>query len=374
MPLLRRTRSAVLALALTLAATAALMAGGPPAAARPQSGTVPTVDPVSASTERPVDPIAHDPTMVKEGDWCYVAITGDFPSGTYLPMKRSKDLLHWEELGPVFTQLPAWVLTALGATEQNAPRDAWAPDLNYVQGRWVLYYAVSRFGTNNSVIGMATTRSLDPGSPDFGWRDEGMVLRSRPGVDDYNAIDPDFTTSADGRAWLSFGSFFSGLHMRAVDPATGKLSTTDTAVRPLVDRQVPPNAVEGPSIVRRGDFYYLFMAFDFCCRGDESDYRAMVGRSRSITGPYVDQAGRPLRAGGGTEVLRSYNEFVGGGHGDVFSAEGQDWFVNHYYDATDDGARGCRSGRSRGRTAGRSSRTRSTPAGPSATVTRTSSS
>lgn len=327
-----RARAAVLATAF--AASVALPVLTPSAAAGPQ----PTQPTASTSAERPVDPIAHDPTMVKEGDWYYVAITGDFPSGTYLPMKRSKDLVHWEELGPVFPTLPDWVLTALGASEQDAPRDAWAPDLNFVGGRWVLYYAVSRFGTNDSVIGMATTDSLDPASPDFGWRDEGLVLRSEPGVDDFNAIDPDFTTSADGRAWLSFGSFFSGLHLRAVDPATGKLSTTDTTVRPLAHRQVPPNALEGPSIVRHGDFYYLFTAFDFCCRGEESDYRAMVGRSRSITGPYVDRAGRPLLAGGGTEVLRSYNEFVGGGHGDVFSDDGRDWFVNHYYDATDDGA------------------------------------
>jgi arabinan endo-1,5-alpha-L-arabinosidase len=319
-------------LTAVLAATAVTAVPSAPALATGGGAVAGTGASSAPAPVRPEDPIAHDPTMVKEGDYYYVVITGDIATHTYLPMKRSKDLRHWEELGPVFRSLPAWVSEELGTT----PGDAWAPELNYVDGHWALYYAASQFGTQNSVIGLATTRSLDPASPDHGWKDEGLVLRSRPGVDDFNAIDPDYSTDTAGRAWLSFGSFWGGIRMRRVDRATGKLSATDQTLHALASRP-DPGAEEGPSIVRHGRYYYLFLSFDFCCRGVESDYRVVVGRSRSITGPYVDRSGVPLRQGGGTEVLRGYNEFVGTGGGDVYAARGRTYYVNHYYDATDGG-------------------------------------
>ncbi|HYP45539.1 MAG TPA: family 43 glycosylhydrolase [Propionibacteriaceae bacterium] len=296
----------------------------------------------AAAATRPTDPIAHDPTMVKQGDWYYVVITGDAGRpNTYLPMKRSKDLVNWTELDPVFTSLPSWVLPTLGVPAAQAPKDLWAPDLSFWGGEWRLYYSVSQFGRNNSVIGLATTKSLDPASKDFGWVDRGLVLQSKPTPGDpneFNAIDPDLSVDAQGRQWLSFGSFWTGIKLRRVNNATGLLSTSNTTLHNLVNRQAPPNAVEGPSIIRHGRYYYLFVAFDFCCRSVNSDYRVMVGRSTRITGPYVDRAGRSLLQGGGTEVLRGYNEFIGTGHPDVYSAGGVDYFVNHYYDATDNGA------------------------------------
>ena len=120
------------------------------------------------------DPIAHDPTIVKQGRYYYAFITGDIATRTYLPMKRSTDLKHWTELGPVFTTPPAWVVAELGVT----PGDFWAPDISYFNGKYHLYYAASSFGTNNSVIGLATTTTLDPASPSYHWADEGMVFRS----------------------------------------------------------------------------------------------------------------------------------------------------------------------------------------------------
>src|SRR6478752_4362560 len=87
-----------------------------------------------------------------------VAITGDAAfDRTYLPFKRSRDLVHWEDLAPAMTELPAWVLSALGVSAEQAPRDAWAPDLSWSGTEWRLYYAVSQFGTNNSVIGLLTS-------------------------------------------------------------------------------------------------------------------------------------------------------------------------------------------------------------------------
>src|SRR6266542_2525780 len=143
------------------------------------------------------DPIAHDPTMIKQGQYYYVFITGDAGRpNTYLPIKRSIDLIHWEELGPVFSAPPQWVVDTLGIT----PRDFWAPDINYFNGKYYLYYAASQFGVNNSVIGLATNATLDPNSPDYHWVDEGMVFRSQPG-DSFNAIDPEVNFDQAG-VWL----------------------------------------------------------------------------------------------------------------------------------------------------------------------------
>jgi arabinan endo-1,5-alpha-L-arabinosidase len=286
-----------------------------------------------SATLASTDPIAHDPTMIKQGAYYYLYITGD--SGvpnTYLPMKRSKDLIHWEEMGPVFSAPPQWIVATLGIT----PHDFWAPDISYFNGKYYLYYAASQFGVNNSVIALATNATLDPTSPNYHWVDQGPVLRSVAG-DTFNAIDPNVTFDQHGTPWLSYGSFWSGILMRRMDAATGKLSTADTTIVPLVDRRWPPNAVEGPSIVRHGNYYYLFASFDYCCRGADSEYRTVVGRSAAITGPYLDESGQPMLNGGGTELLRSYNEFAGPGGGDVYVDRANDWFVHHYYDVNDNG-------------------------------------
>ncbi|GIG92658.1 family 43 glycosylhydrolase [Plantactinospora endophytica] len=274
------------------------------------------------------DPIAHDPTVVKQGRFYYAVITGDAATRTYLPIKRSTDLLHWTELGTVFSAPPAWVVAELGVT----PADFWAPDISYFDGAYHLYYAASSFGTNNSVIGLATTRTLDPASPAYGWVDHGMVMRSR-GTDTFNAIDPDVVFDADGQPWLSFGSFWDGLRMRRIDRSTGM--PADETLHHIASRGGA--SIEGPAIVRRGGYYYLFASLDFCCRGVDADYRTVVGRSASITGPYLDRDGVPLLGGGGTDLLRGYNEFRGTGGGDVFAGPGGDWFAHHYYDTTDAG-------------------------------------
>jgi arabinan endo-1,5-alpha-L-arabinosidase len=293
--------------------------------------------PLVAGADRAADPVSHDPTLVRQGKWFYLASTGDLATGRdYIPMKRSQDLRTWEDLPPVFTALPSRVLAAIGATAADAPRDAWAPDLSWTGSEWRLYYSVSRFGTTNSVTALATSKSLDPASPGYGWVDRGPVLESEPGSNDYNAIDANYVADARGGAWLIFGSFFGGLKIVALDPTTGKLAA-GAEIRALVDRKIQYNPVEGPSIIRHGGYYYLFAAFDYCCRGVESDYRVMVGRSRTITGPYLDRDGVSLLEGGGTEVLRGYNEFQGTGHPDVYSSGGVDYFVNHYYDTESGG-------------------------------------
>jgi arabinan endo-1,5-alpha-L-arabinosidase len=205
-------------------------------------------------------------------------------------------------------------------------RNLWAPDISYRNGQYYLYYSASSFGSNYSAIFLATSPSGDSGS----WTDQGLVIESG-GSDDYNAIDPNLVVDDQGRWWLAFGSFWSGIKAIELDPATGRPSGGD--LLSLAGRG--GGAIEAPYIFRRGDYYYLYVSFDYCCRGADSTYRIMVGRSTNVMGPYVDRNGVQLNNGGGTEILAGHGSIHGPGHQAVFADTDYDILVYHYY--ADDG-------------------------------------
>jgi arabinan endo-1,5-alpha-L-arabinosidase len=282
----------------------------------------------------------HDPSIIKEGATWYLfgTVTEKVPEGQ-LPIRCSKDLHHWKRCGYVFESVPEWIKKVSPET-----KDLWAPDPSYFNGVYHIYYAYSAFGKNTSGIALVTNKTLDPASPDFRWVDEGVVLVSRV-EDDFNAIDPNIAFDADGHAWLSFGSFWGGIKMRRIDPKTGKLSTEDTKLYSLATRERPANpppnppglpgdwqAVEAPVVVHHADYYYLFVSFDLCCRGVKSNYRTMVGRSKNITGPYVDASGTPMLRGGGTQLLVANSRWIGPGGESVLQQPGGDIIVFHAYD------------------------------------------
>ena len=208
-----------------------------------------------------------------------------------------------------------------------------------------LYYAYSVFGLNTSGIALATNQTLDPKDPRYHWKDEGKVLESVE-TDAFNAIDPNIVLDQHGQPWLSFGSFWSGIKMRRIEAATGKTDDRDRALYSLAGRAKPENAdppkpgrpanwqaIEAPFIVRHGRYYYLFVSFDLCCRGVHSTYRIMVGRSRKVTGPYVDERGTPMLQGGGKELLTGNGRWVGPGGESVLQKPRGDLLVFHAYDA-----------------------------------------
>lgn len=254
-----------------------------------------------------------------------------FATGAGVRSFRSKDLQHWEPGPRVFEGgAPNWVGAEVPANRNG--NDFWAPDVIRLNDRYLLYYSVSSWGKNTSAIGLATNRTLDPDDPDYRWTDEGVVFRSAAG-DDFNAIDPAATRDAEGNLWLAVGSFWGGIRLVQLDPATGRRIAPDSPVHALAHKE----EIEGPFIHRHGKHYYLFVAWGLCCRGVESTYNIRVGRSERITGPYADKDGKPMWEGGGTLLLGTDGSFIGPGQPSVFAEGGRDWLVCHFYDATQRG-------------------------------------
>ncbi|MBN2136590.1 MAG: arabinan endo-1,5-alpha-L-arabinosidase [Sedimentisphaerales bacterium] len=266
-----------------------------------------------------------DPGIIKsKEDGCYYI----FSTGRGIPIHRSKDLLNWEPLGSVFqTRVPQWA-----RTEVPGARNIWAPDISYFNGEYHLYYSISTFGSQRSCIGLATNKTLDPASEDYKWTDHGVTIESAPDKTNFNAIDPAAFVDTDGGVYLAFGSFWDGIKMVHIDPATGKPNPDDSR-RYSLARRPQHHAIEAAFIILHNDCYYLFVSFDACCDGVRSTYRVMVGRSRKVTGPYIDIAGKRMTEGGGSLVLASHENWRGPGHNAVLQTPEGDFIVHHTYDA-----------------------------------------
>lgn len=307
----------------TLVTPDADAAAGPAAAAEaPQVSAPAAIEPAAIEPQGQINNI-HDPVMAKDGDSYYV-----FSTGPRLIVICSQDMVNWEWCYRIFEQTPGWVQEAVPGVGA-----LWAPDISFHDGKWQLYYSGSTFGSRDSVIGLATNTTLDPNSPDYGWVDEGEVLRTRNSAD-YNAIDPNFVLDAEGQPWLAFGSYWSGIKLVKLDGATRKPAAGADLIDLAGRRGSPDNteAIEAAFIIRHGDFYYLFASFDACCQGAASTYNVRVGRAQEITGPYLDREGVPMLQGGGTQITGTYDRWAGPGHNGVFSENGVDWLVYHAYD------------------------------------------
>jgi arabinan endo-1,5-alpha-L-arabinosidase len=278
----------------------------------------------------------HDPCMIREKGVYHLFSTSQVAEGFGLiHWRTSPDMLTWTLKGAVFKDMPAWA-----AEKVKGTRGIWAPDITFVNGQFRLYYSVSTFGSNQSAIGLATTATLDVSDPAFGWKDEGLVYESSK-FDKFNAIDPSLFTDSDGRQYMAFGSFWSGIKLIEIDPATGKPLDAKPAPKALASRNFP-GAIEGPGLIRRGGFYYLFASYDFCCRGKDSTYYTAVGRAETVAGPYKDYKGRAMMNEGGLLVLHTQldpeKRFAGPGGASVFQDGDSFFIVYHAYDVKNNGA------------------------------------
>ena len=293
----------------------------------------------AGASAQPRDARVHDPVMVEADGHHYV-----FATGPGVRVWRSENLDEWEPLGSALEEVPAWASDVVPGFDGRL----WAPEVVERDGTYYLYYSVSSLGRNASAIGVATSPTLDPSDPDYGWTDQGIVVESVPGRDLWNAIDPAVTFDADGTPWLAFGSFWGGLKVvqlddtltRPAEPARWRTVAARPRYWKLDDRDAGDRlngAVEAPFIFEEDGWYYLFASWDQCCRGAESTYKVVVGRSRAIDGPYLDATGVDMAHGGGTLVVAGNDAWPGVGHSAAYALDGQDVLVFHGYEAAADG-------------------------------------
>jgi arabinan endo-1,5-alpha-L-arabinosidase len=266
----------------------------------------------------------HDPSIFKDGDWYYIFSTDVKVGGTPragIQVRKSKDLIHWQWVGYALDGVPKEAEEWTGAT------NLWAPDVTKIGDTYYLYYVASTFGTNQSFIGLATSKSIE--GP---WQDQGAVFKSQQG-DEWNALDPNIVYAADGTMWMDFGSFFGGIYIVQLDPKTGKL--LNNATPKLIARRSGADAIEGPYIIynKQQKKYYLFTSFDSLF----SDYNVRVSRSDNIDGPYVDFNGNLMtdtNVDSGTKILGSYkfdgnDGWIAPGHNSIL-IDGNNYYIIHH--------------------------------------------
>jgi len=292
-------------------------------------------------------PDVHDPVMAKGEDGRYYI----FATGMRVSVLSSADMKEWKAEPAALKEVPAWAQDTVPGYRGHT----WAPDISYHNGLWHLYYSCSTFGKNGSAIGLAVNKTLDPNSPDFGWTDRGMVIASHRNKDNWNAIDPNLIVDEAGQPYLVYGSFWDGIQMVKLSkddfqtPVTKPVTISRRLEQPVKLNEIPvtqegnntieagENAIEAPFIYKHGGYYYLFVSFDYCCRGENSTYKTVYGRSKNVEGPYVDKEGKRMEFGGGTYLYGPSAEYFGVGHNSAYDFEGKSYFISHAYVKSEEG-------------------------------------
>ena len=236
---------------------------------------------VSAQVGRP---FIHDPSTIMEDHGKYYTF-GTFGGGLI-----SEDGWAWFEGG---------VRPGRGA----------APDAMKIGDRYLVIYGATGGGLGDGHDGRILTmwnKTLDPNSPDFKYTEPIEVAASKD-MEDNDAIDPGLLMDPDGRLWCSYGTYFGFIRLIELDPETGKRVEGNEAIDIAID-------CEATTMMYRNGWYYLLGTHGTCCDGANSTYNIVVGRSRKVTGPYLDNMGRDMLKGGGKMVIAAHDRVTGPGH------------------------------------------------------------
>ncbi len=246
-------------------------------------------------------PFIHDPSTIAYCDGKYYVF------GTGEGGLISEDGWHWHG----------------GAVR---PGGGVAPDVMKIGDRYLVVYSVGGGGLAGGHASNVMTiwnKTLDPGSPDFKYSDPVKVANSDYD-EDCDAIDPSLLMAPDGRLWLSYGTYFGFIRLVELDPKTGKRMEGNQPVNIAID-------CEATDLIYRNGWYYLLGTHGTCCDGPNSTYNIVVGRSRQVTGPYLDNVGRDMLKGGGKMVLSARKNKIGPGHfGRFVEEEGVEKMSCHY--------------------------------------------
>ena len=230
------------------------------------------------------EPYIHDPSTVLECDGKYYC---------------------WGTGGTGLVSDDGWTWRSGARVQAGA-----APDLVHIGDRYYMAYASSGGGLGGghaSTIRVKWSKTLDPNSPNYGWNDDHVVASS-DGIEDCDAIDPGFLLDpTTGRLWVSYGTYFGFIRIVELDPKTGQHVADNQPVNVAID-------CEATDLIYRDGWYYLLGTHGTCCDGANSTYNIRVGRSKSVTGPYLDNEGIDMLKGGGKLVVSASGRYVGPGH------------------------------------------------------------
>lgn len=255
-----------------------------------------------------IDYSLPDPSIIKgEDGYFYLYATEDIRN---LPIHRSKDLVNWKFVGTAFTD----------ATRPDFEPEGgiWAPDINKIGDKYVLYYSMSVWG-GEWTCGIGCAVSDRPEGP---FKDCGMMFRSN-GIKVQNSIDP-FYIEDNGHKYLFWGSF-RGIYAIELSEDGLSLKSGSSPV------QIAGTAYEGTYIHKRGGYYYMFASIGSCCEGLKSTYTTVVGRSTSLFGPYLDKKGQSMMDNHHEILIHKNDSFVGTGHNSEIVSDnaGTDWLFYH---------------------------------------------
>ncbi len=289
--------------------------GDPTCDAGVWDGNTPQVLNLSGNT------FAHDPTMIKANGTYY-----RFWTGGNVPQSRSTNLTNWSNAPSVINGTPSWVNTWLNGISGSTYNFPWAPDVSYFGGRYHIYSSFSaRFGQNISCIGHFSTSDIASNN----WTDHGAIICT-DGSQNYNAIDADVGVTPDGTPWFSFGSFWGGIYSFELNQDGSRKDNNITHL-------ARASQIEAPVLFYRCGYYYLLVTWGICCPGEgrsvnDLTYRVAVGRSTSITGPFVDKSGKALTDGGGTLIVQGDKvNWAAAGHSDVLFDDDKIYHLYHGY-------------------------------------------
>ena len=255
-----------------------------------------------------VDYSLPDPSIIYGNDgYYYLYATEDIRN---LPIHRSKDLVNWEFIGTAFKD---------DTRPDFEPKGGlWAPDINKIGNKYVLYYSMSRWG-GEWTCGIGCAVSEKPEGP---FTDRGMMFRSN-GIKVQNSKDP-FYIEDSGKKYLFWGSF-RGLYYIELTKDGLKVKEGCEPTK------IAGTAYEGTYIHKRDGYYYLFASIGTCCEGIKSTYTTVVGRSKSLFGPYLNKKGEPMMDNKHEVLIGKNKQFVGTGHNSeiVTDDNGTDWIMYH---------------------------------------------
>ena len=253
-----------------------------------------------------------DPSIIRGENgifYLYSTESSKFPN---VPVFKSKDLINWYFVNTAFTDK---------TRPSSFAGNIWAPDINLINGKYVLFYSMSRWG-GEWECGLGVATSDRPYGP---FSDHAKLFDSRE-IDVQNSIDP-FYLEDNGYKYLFWGSHHGIFGIRLSDDG---LSLAKGAEK----FQIAGKGGEGTYIHKKDGYYYLFVSVGSCCEGLSSTYKVLMGRSQSLEGPYYDQQGKLMMEDNAGTVFLQSNSFVAGpGHNSEFITDkkGDNWVLYHGY-------------------------------------------